>query len=224
MTPSRGLSRRKFLQGLSAMVTGVARFDSGSLTQREIATVQFVDSPSVRSKENSTAQEKRMTRFGIQIEPQFGFTYTEVADLAKEAERLGFTALWASDHLFFDARSERRNCLDTWTLITALAPITTRLRLGTLVTCNSYRLPSILAKMAVSVDHLSNGRLEFGIGAGWKELEYHAYGFPFPPAPQRVDELVDTIEICIRMWTEEKATYAGKRYSVAAALCAPKPA
>jgi len=223
MTPSRGLSRRKFLQGLSAIVTGVARFDSGSLTQREIATVQFVDSPSVRSKENSTAQEKRMTRFGIQIEPQFGFTYTEVADLAKEAERLGFTALWASDHLFFDARSERRNCLDTWTLITALAPITTRLRLGTLVTCNSYRLPSILAKMAVSVDHLSNGRLEFGIGAGWKEMEYHAYGVPFPPVGTRLAQLEEAVRMIRLLWTEERASFTGKYYRLENAFCAPKP-
>jgi alkanesulfonate monooxygenase SsuD/methylene tetrahydromethanopterin reductase-like flavin-dependent oxidoreductase (luciferase family) len=66
--------------------------------------------------------------------------------------------------------------------------------------------------------------VEFGIGAGWKEIEYKAYGFPFPDAPQRVDELVDTIEICVRMWTEEKASYTGKRYSIADALCAPKPA
>ncbi len=164
-----------------------------------------------------------MTRFGIQIEPQFGFTYTEVADLAKEAERLGFTALWASDHLFFDARSERRNCLDTWTLITALAPITTRLRLGTLVTCNSYRLPSILAKMAVSVDHLSNGRLEFGIGAGWKEMEYHAYGVPFPPVGTRLAQLEEAVRMIRLLWTEERASFTGKYYRLENALCAPKP-
>src|SRR5260221_11952657 len=78
--------------------------------------------------------------------------------------------------------------------------------------------------MAAGIDQLRGGRVEFGIGAGWKEIEYAAYGFPFPPAPQRVDELVDTIEICIRMWTEDKASYGGKRYSIADALCAPKPA
>jgi len=164
-----------------------------------------------------------MTRFGIQIEPQFGFSYTEVADLAKQAERLGFTALWASDHLFFDAHSERRNCLDTWTLITALAPVTTRLRLGTLVTCNSYRLPSILAKMAASVDHLSGGRLEFGIGAGWKEMEYRAYGIPFPPVGTRLAQLEEAMRLIRLLWTEEKASFAGKHYRLENALCAPKP-
>ncbi len=163
-----------------------------------------------------------MTRFGIQIEPQFGFTYTEVADLAKEAERLGFTALWASDHLFFDAHSERRNCLDTWTLITALAPVTTRLRLGTLVTCNSYRLPSILAKMAASVDHLSNGRLEFGIGAGWKEDEWRGYGYGFPTLRERMAALGDHLEIISRMFAPGRATYSGQYASVKGAVNEPK--
>jgi len=164
-----------------------------------------------------------MTRFGIQIEPQFGFSYTEVADLAKQAERLGFTALWASDHLFFDAHSERRNCLDAWTLITALAPVTTRLRLGTLVTCNSYRLPSILAKMAAGVDHLSDGRLEFAIGAGWKEMEYRAYGIPFPPVRTRLAQLEEAVRLIRLLWTEEKASFAGKHYRLENACCAPKP-
>jgi alkanesulfonate monooxygenase SsuD/methylene tetrahydromethanopterin reductase-like flavin-dependent oxidoreductase (luciferase family) len=70
---------------------------------------------------------------------------------------------------------------------------------------------------------MSAGRLEFGVGAGWKELEYKAYGYEFPPAALRVDELVDTVEICVRMWTEEKASYSGKRYSITDAMCAPKP-
>jgi F420-dependent oxidoreductase-like protein len=164
-----------------------------------------------------------MTRFGIQIEPQFGFTYAEVADLAKEAEHVGFTALWVSDHLFFDAQSEYRNCLETWTLITALAPITTRLRLGTLVTCNSYRLPSILAKVAASFDHLSNGRLEFGLGAGWKEMEYQAYGIPFPPISTRLAQLEEAVQIIRLLWTEERASFTGMHYRLENAVCVPKP-
>ena len=164
-----------------------------------------------------------MTRFAIQIEPQFGFTYAEVAEIAKEAERVGFTALWVSDHIFFDARSERRNCLEAWTLITALAPVTTRLRLGTLVTCNSYRLPSLLAKIAASFDHLSNGRLEFGIGAGWKELEYRAYGIPFPPIGTRIVQLDEAVRIIRLLWTQERASFAGAHYRLKGAVCAPKP-
>lgn len=164
-----------------------------------------------------------MARFGIQIEPQFGFTFADVANVAKEAERLGFTALWASDHLFWDAHSEQRNCLDAWTLITALAPMTARLRLGTLVTCNSYRLPGVLAKMAASVDHLSNGRLEFGIGAGWKEIEYRAYGIPFPSVPTRLAQLEEAAQVIRLLWTEERASFTGKHYRLENAFCAPKP-
>jgi F420-dependent oxidoreductase-like protein len=218
---SSGFSRREFLQKVGVVVAGTAGM-GGPFAGQSGASPR-ADNVSGQGKENSFRQEKRMTRFGIQIEPQFGFTYTEVADLAKEAERLGFTALWASDHLFFDARSERRNCLDTWTLITALAPVTTRLRLGTLVTCNSYRLPSILAKMAASVDHLSNGRLEFGIGAGWKEMEYRAYGVPFPPVGTRLAQLEEAVQLIRLLWMEEKASFAGKYYRLENACFAPKP-
>ena len=164
-----------------------------------------------------------MPRFGIQIEPQFGFTFNDIADLAKEAERLGFTALWASDHLLWDAKSERRNCLDVWALMPALAAVTTKLRLGTLVTCNSYRLPSVLAKTAASVDHISNGRLEFGLGAGWKDIEYKAYGIPFPPVATRLAQLEEAAQLIKLLWTEERASFNGKHYQLNDATCAPKP-
>lgn len=162
-------------------------------------------------------------RFGIQIEPQFGFTFDEVRDIAHDAEELGADAMWISDHLFLNDRSERTNCLEAWTLIAALTQVTTRLRLGTLVSCESYRNPALLAKTAAAIDHMSGGRLEFGVGAGWKELEYRAYGYEFPPAKARVDELEDTLEICRRMWSEDRATYHGKRYRIDAAQCMPKP-
>jgi F420-dependent oxidoreductase-like protein len=161
--------------------------------------------------------------FGIQIEPQFGFSYEDVRRIAEEAEAAGLHALWLSDHLFLDAQSAQRNCLEAWTLLAALSQVTTRLRLGTLVTCQSYRNPALLAKLAAGLDHMSGGRLEFGIGAGWKELEYRAYGYEFPPARARLEQLVDTIEICRRLWTEERVTYAGRHYRVEGALCAPKP-
>lgn len=162
-------------------------------------------------------------RFGIQIEPQFGFTFSDIAELAKEAERLGFTALWASDHLLWDAKSERRNCLDVWALIPALATVTTKLRLGTLVTCNSYRLPSVLAKTAASVDHISNGRLEFGLGAGWKDIEYKAYGIPFLPVATRLAQLEEAAQLIKLLWTEERASFKGNHYQLDDATCAPKP-
>ncbi len=164
-----------------------------------------------------------MTRFGIQIEPQFGFTYQEVVSLAQDAERLGFTSMWLSDHLFWDEHSEQRNCLDAWALLPALAPVTTSLRLGTLVSCNSYRLPGVLAKTAASCDHISNGRVEFGIGAGWKELEYTAYGIPFPSAGTRLAQLEEAVQVIRRLWTQERASFQGEYYHLDNAPFAPKP-
>ena len=160
---------------------------------------------------------------GIQIEPQFGYSYDDIVAIGKAGESAGFTRLWLSDHLFLGPDAVRTDCLEAWTALAALARDLRTIRIGAMVTCQSYRNPALLAKIAAGVDHMSGGRLEFGIGAGWKEVEYHAYGYEFPEAAVRVDELVDTIEICTRMWTEDKASYQGKRYRVADALCAPKP-
>jgi len=162
-------------------------------------------------------------RFGIQIEPQFGFTYEDVKQIALDAEELGADALWVSDHLFLNNDSAKTNCLEAWTLLASLTQVTTKLRLGTMVTSQSYRNPALLAKIAAGVDHMSGGRLEFGIGTGWKELEYRAYGYEFPAPGPRVEQLVDTIEICRRMWSEDKATYQGKHYRIENAQCTPKP-
>jgi F420-dependent oxidoreductase-like protein len=162
--------------------------------------------------------------FGIQIEPQFGFSYDDILAIGKAGEKAGFTRLWLSDHLFLGADAVRTDCLEAWTALAALARDLKTIRVGPMVTCQSYRNPALLAKMAAGVDVMSGGRLEFGIGAGWKEVEYKAYGYEFPPAAVRVDELVDTIEICTRMWREERATYRGKRYAIEEALCSPKPA
>jgi alkanesulfonate monooxygenase SsuD/methylene tetrahydromethanopterin reductase-like flavin-dependent oxidoreductase (luciferase family) len=162
--------------------------------------------------------------FGIQVEPQFGFSYDDILAIGKAGETAGFTRLWLSDHLFLNADAARTDCLEAWTALAALARDLKTIRIGPMVTCQSYRNPALLAKIAAGVDVMSGGRLEFGVGAGWKEVEYKAYGYEFPPAAIRVDELVDTIEICTRMWRDERATYRGTRYSIEDALCAPKPA
>ena len=160
---------------------------------------------------------------GIQIEPQFGFSYDDILAVGRVGEDSGFSRLWLSDHLFLAPDAVKTDCLEAWTVLAALARDLTRIRIGAMVTCQSYRNPALLAKIAAGVDHLSGGRLEFGIGAGWKEVEYSAYGYEFPPPPVRVDELVDSLEICTRMWTADKATYSGTRYSITEAPCAPKP-
>jgi F420-dependent oxidoreductase-like protein len=160
---------------------------------------------------------------GLFIEPQFGFPYDVIRELALDAEAMGFSHLWVSDHFFFRADEAQTHCLEAWTLLAALSQVTARLRLGTLVTAQSYRNPALLAKLAADVDVMSGGRLEFGIGAGWKEVEYRAYGIPFPPAGVRVSQLIDTLEIVRALWTQERASYHGRHYAIDGAPCAPKP-
>ena len=160
---------------------------------------------------------------GVQIEPQFGFKLEDVVAIANDARAAGFTRLWVSDHFFNDADAVATDCLEAWSLLTALAVKTEGIRIGAMVTCQSYRNPALLAKIAAGVDVMSGGRLEFGVGAGWKEIEYRGYGYPFPDGATRVSQLIDTLEICTRMWKEERATFHGKHYRIDDALCSPKP-
>src|SRR5437667_126362 len=160
---------------------------------------------------------------GIQVEPQFGFKFEDVLAIAHDGEAAGFTRLWLSDHLFLGPDSAQTDCLEAWTLLAALAVQTKRIRIGSMVTAQSYRNPALLAKIAAGVDVMSGGRLEFGIGAGWKDFEYRAYGYEFPSAADRVTQMNECLEICTRMWSEDRATYRGKHYRIDDALCAPKP-
>src|SRR5437868_2883833 len=160
---------------------------------------------------------------GVQIEPQLGFTFDDIVAIANDARAAGFTRLWVSDHLFNDADAVTTDCLEAWSLLAALAVKTEGIRIGAMVTCQSYRNPALLAKIAADVDVMSGGRLEFGVGAGWKEIEYLAYGYPFPDGPTRVTQLIETLEICTRMWRERRATFHGKHYRIDDALCSPKP-
>ncbi|KON30087.1 hypothetical protein AC482_04770 [miscellaneous Crenarchaeota group-15 archaeon DG-45] len=161
--------------------------------------------------------------FGVQIEPQYGFTYGMIREIAEAAESLGFESLWVSDHFFMTDDSVGTPCLECWTTLAALARDTEALRLGPMVTAQSYRNPALLANIAATLDHISGGRLYFGIGAGWKEAEYRAYGYPFPGASARIGQLEEAIRIAKRLWTEDRATFKGRHYGVEDALCFPKP-
>ncbi len=161
--------------------------------------------------------------FGLQIEPQYGFSYEGIRGIAAEAERLGFESLWVSDHFFMTPESVDTPCLECWMTLAALARDTRRLRLGAMVASQSYRNPALAAKMAATVDNISGGRFNYGLGAGWKDVEYAAYGYPFPSPDTRIRQLGDALEIAKRMWTDEKATYEGRFYGVHDAVCAPKP-
>ncbi len=118
---------------------------------------------------------------------------------------------------------EKMPILECWTTLSALSSVTERIRLGTMVTCNSFRSPSLLAKMAATIDTISNGRLEFGIGAGVQKKEHLAYGYPFPSSKARIERLAEALEIIKKMWIEEKSSYEGKHYTIRDAVCEPKP-
>ena len=161
--------------------------------------------------------------FGLQIEPQYGFTYQKIREIARLAESLGFESLWVSDHFFMTDESVETPCLECWTTLAALARDTWRLRLGSMVSAQSYRNPALLAKMAASLDNISDGRVNFGVGAGWKEVEYKAYGYRYPPPAVRIRQLDEALDIAKLMWSMEKASYKGRYYSIEDAICAPKP-
>lgn len=135
-------------------------------------------------------------------------------------ESMGYDSLWIPDHLILGKEGATFEC---WSVLSALAALTKEVRLGSLVLCNSYRHPSIVAKMAATVDVISNGRLEFGYGAGWKKDEYDAYGIQWHKASTRLEQMREGIEIIERMWTEEKPSYEGKYYRIEEAICNPKP-
>ena len=163
-------------------------------------------------------------KLGVIVSPAAGWKYDELSELARSAEQTGYESFWVSDHFFGGEGFPDRDCLEAWTLLAALARSTERIRLGCLVAAAQYRNPGLLAKTVASVDQMSGGRIEFGIGAGWKVNEYKAYGYDFLEPGPRVDQMIDAIEICRRLWTEERATYAGKQYRIEDAVAAPKPA
>lgn len=134
-----------------------------------------------------------------------------------------FTGFWLFDHFVPINGHVEGPCLDGWTLLGALAAATQRVRLGLMVGCNEYRYPAVLAKIATTVDQVSNGRLDMGLGAGWFETEYKMYGIPFPPPVQRIRELDEACQVIKLLWTQELADFDGKYYRLEGARHEPKP-
>ena len=160
-------------------------------------------------------------RFGL-LQPQVGLSFSALKERALACEEGGFHSIWFTDHMWASVMPEL-DFLEGWTVMSAMAEATSRIRIGNLVICNSYRNPAFLAKMAASLDNVSGGRLELGLGAGWMEEEYRAYGYPFPSGGVRADQLKEGVEIIKKLFTEEKATYHGRYYSVVDAYNNPKP-
>ena len=157
------------------------------------------------------------------IEGQEDVTWDQWRALALACEENGFEGLFRSDHyLSVEAKTERGS-LDAWTTLGALAAITSRIRLGTLVSPATFRHPSVLAKAAVAVDHVSGGRVELGLGAGWNELEHRSYGFPFADLRTRMDVMAEQAEIIARSFDGEPFSFEGEHYTIENLDALPRP-
>lgn len=142
---------------------------------------------------------------------------------ARRLEEIGYDSLWLYDHFHTVPRAEIQPTFECWTTMAALAEATSTVRLGQLVTCSLYRNPAYLAKISACVDVISGGRVDVGIGAGWKTDEFEAYGYPFPKIRERLDRMADTARILKAMWTTERASVSGAHCAVHNAINEPKP-
>lgn len=140
----------------------------------------------------------------------------------QELEKLGFDSGWLVDH-FLGGEDEMAPYYEAWTLLAGLAAVTERVRLGIMVCSNTHRNPAFLAKQAVTAEHISNGRCDFGIGAGWNEREHEAYGYEFPSPKDRVDMFAEALEIIDGLQANERTTFEGKHYTFINTPFEPKP-
>lgn len=161
-------------------------------------------------------------RLGIET-AQHRLEWSELVDQVRFAEEAGFEGAWIFDHFTPLYGEGPGPCLEAWTLLAGLAAATSRIRLGTLVTGITYRHPSLLATEAVTVDHISGGRLELAVGAAWFEDEHHRLGIDFPPAGERVDRLEEAVAVMRRLMTTDPADFDGRYYRLRNASYSPRP-
>ena len=161
-------------------------------------------------------------RFGIQTGQQ-SVEWGQLLDLWQKADAWGYDSLWNFDHFYPIFLPPEGPCFEGWTMLSAMAQATRRARLGHLVNGNTYRHPCLTAKMAATLDHISGGRLNLGIGAGWFELEHRSFGIDFKTVPGRLAALDEACQIIRGMFTQPKTTLRGKHYTVTDAMCEPKP-
>jgi len=161
-------------------------------------------------------------QFGIVLHVSAAYAnWRTLLNITKEAEQLGYDSVWVSDH--FISSSSRPYALESWTVLSALASLTRKIKLGTYVLCNQFRHPSIVARMGSTLDNISKGRLELGIGAGWLRHEHLAFGFAWNKHSTRVERLKESIEIIKKLWTENQVSYTGKYFQLKKATLEPKP-
>ena len=162
-------------------------------------------------------------RVCLMIEGQEGVTWELWRGLATACERHGLEGMFRSDHYASFHRGDEFGALDAWATLAGLAAVTDRIRLGTLVSPVTFRHPSELAKVVVTVDHISGGRVELGLGAGWNEREHRAYGFEFPGTPERLERFAEQLELVRLEWTESGLDFSGRWYSTESLTALPRP-
>jgi F420-dependent oxidoreductase-like protein len=163
----------------------------------------------------------RPTRFGVTL-PQIKRSWDEARNAAVRFDALGFDSLWVCDHVY-GVPAPTLPIFEAWSQLAAVAAITERAQLGTLVTPPFFRNPAVFAKQVATIDHISGGRAIVGLGAGWFQAEFEAYGCAFPPLGERMQALDECAEILRRLWTEERVSFAGRHFEVKDAICEPKP-
>ena len=161
-------------------------------------------------------------QFGVSL-PQIKRSWQETRAAAEEMDRLAFHSVWFNDHLY-GIPMPAIPIMEAWTALSAVAAVTSKVELGTLVTPVGFRNPALLAKMVATLDQISGGRVIVGLGSGWFEQEFRGYGLDFPPVQKRLQQLDEAIELMRRMWSEEQVTFEGRHFHTDAVYCEPKPA
>jgi len=161
------------------------------------------------------------TRYGLKLSQNA--TIDQLRAVWRVADEAGFDHCWCMDHFAALGPRDDGPIFEAWTLLAGMAVATSKTRIGCMVTGNTYRHPAVLAKAAVTVDHLSGGRLEFGIGAGWAENEHTMLGLPFGTKRDRADRLEEACELIRSLWTQERTSFDGQHYQLTGAIAEPKP-
>jgi F420-dependent oxidoreductase-like protein len=160
-------------------------------------------------------------RFGLKLSQNASID--QLRGLWRLADEAGFDSCWVMDHFATLGARDDGPIFEAWAMLAAMAQLTSRTRIGCAVVGNTYRHPAVLAKMAVTVDHVSGGRLEFGIGAGWAENEHTMLGLEFGTRNDRADRLEESVQIIRSLWTQPRTTFEGKHYRLQDAVAEPKP-
>ncbi len=197
------ISRREFVRTIGASAALLA---AGTATRIEAA---------------APPAQAGAVRFGVQTPPQH-VSYAQIAEAWQLADQLGFDSAFTFDHFMPIFSDPNGPCFEGWSLLAALAAQTKRLKVGVLVTGNMYRYPIVVAKMAATLDHISNGRLILGMGAGWFEAESTAYGLPFSTVGGRARRLAESLEVMKLLFTQPRSSFSGKYYQLIDAPFEPK--